>query len=311
MPPTGRRTPWLRAGSARRVAHVTHHGETPPTPTRALVLGGGGLAGIAWHVGMLTGLADKGLDVTDADFIVGTSAGATAGAQVASGVPLLECFRRQVDPTRQNAELRPPGMSIGDLWEAMVRLIEETRDPAELRRRTGTMALDADTVPEAVRRAVVAGRLPSDAWPERRMATTAVDAVTGERRVFESGSEVGLVDAVAASCAVPGIWPPVTIGPSRYVDGGVYSLCNADLAVGFDRVLVLAPMVDPALTDQLATVDASGRSVVVSPNEESLAAFSADALDPAVRAPSAEAGRRQGVEVAASLEDLWLAQAGA
>ena len=71
--------------------------------------------------------------------------GATAGAQVASGIPLLECFERQVDPTRQNAELRPPGMSIGDLWEAMVRLIEETRDPAELRRRTGTMALDAET----------------------------------------------------------------------------------------------------------------------------------------------------------------------
>lgn len=254
---------------------------------------------------MLTGMADRGLDVTDADLIVGTSAGATAAAQVASGTPILDWFQRQVDPALQNEELRPPGMSIADLWEAMVRLLEETSDPDELRRLTGSLALEADTVAEPVRRTVVAGRLPSDEWPARRMATTAVDAVTGERRVFEAGSGVGLVDAVAASSAVPGIWPPVTIGGARYIDGGVYSLCNADLAVGFDRVLVLAPMVDPALTDQLGAVAASGRSVVVSPDADALAAFSADALDPAVRAPSAEAGRRQGAEVAASLEDLW------
>ncbi len=275
------------------------------SPTRALVLGGGGLAGIAWHVGVLLGLADQGLDGVDADFIVGTSAGATVAAQVASGLPLDQCFRRQVDPSHQNQELRPTGMSIAELWDTMLRLMEEVDDPAELRRRLGSMALAADTVPEPVRRAVVAGRLLSDQWPDRRMATTAVDAATGERRTFESGSGVGLVDAVTASSAVPGIWPPVTIGEARYVDGGVYSSCNADLVVGYDRVLVLAPMVDPALAEQVAAVEESGRAVVVSPDKESLAAFSADALDPAVRAPSAEAGRRQGAVVAASLEDLW------
>jgi NTE family protein len=269
------------------------------------VLGGGGLAGIAWHVGLLLGLADRGLDSTEVDFIVGTSAGATVAAQVAGGLPLDECFRRQVDPSLQNEELRPTGMSVADLWDTMVRLMEEVHDPAELRRRIGSMALAAATVPEPVRRAVVAGRLPSDEWTEQRMAAVAVDATTGERRVFEPGSGVGLVDAVAASSAVPGIWPPVTIGKARYVDGGVYSLANADLAVGYDRVLVLAPMVDPALTDQVASVEESGRAAVISPDEGSLAAFTADPLDPAVRAPSAEAGRRQGVSVAASLEDLW------
>jgi NTE family protein len=133
----------------------------------------------------------------------------------------------------------------------------------------------------------------------------AMDATTGERVMFEVGSGVGLVDAVAASSAVPGIWPPVTIGGARFVDGGVYSACNADLAVGYDRVLVLAPMVDPALAAQVSAVEQSGRARVVSPDEDSLAAFSADALDPGVRAPSAEAGRRQGARVAASLEELW------
>ena len=275
------------------------------SPTRALVLGGGGLAGIAWHVGILFGLADRGLDAVDADLVVGTSAGATVAAQVAAGLSLDECFRRQVDPARQNEEMRPTGMSITDLWDTMLQLIEEFDDPAELRRRIGSMALAADTVAEPVRRAVVEGRLPSDAWPERRMATVAMDATTGERRVFERGSGVVLVDAVAASSAVPGIWPPVTIGEARYVAGGVYSSCNADLAVGYDRVLVLAPMPDPALTEQLAAVKGSGRAAVVSPDEASLAAFTADALDPAVRAPSAEAGRRQGTGVADSLKELW------
>jgi NTE family protein len=168
------------------------------------------------------------------------------------------------------------------------------------------MALAADTVSEPVRRAVVAGRLPTDEWPERPMVTVAADALSGDRQVFDRGSGVGLVDAVAASSAVPGIWPPVTIGGSRYIDGGICSLTNADLVVGYQRVLVLAPMVDPELADQVAAVEGSGRVVVVSPDEPSLAAFGADPLDPAVRAPSALAGRRQGVGAVADVAEVWL-----
>ncbi len=275
--------------------------------TRALVLGGGGLAGIAWHAGMLLGLSDAGLDLDAADLIVGTSAGATVAAQVASGMTPRECFERQVDPALQNRELRPAGMSVAELWDTMARLIEEVADPEERRRRIGAMALAADTVGEPVRRAVVAGRLPSEEWPERPVAAVAVEAATGERRAFDSGSGVGLVDAVAASSAVPGIWPPVTIEGSRYVDGGVYSLANADLAVGYQRVVVLAPMVDPALAAQLDAVEATGRAVVVSPDDEALAAFGADPLDPAVRAPSARAGRHQAAAAAPSLWEVWTA----
>jgi NTE family protein len=274
---------------------------------RALVLGGGGLAGIAWHAGMLLGLSDGGLDVSGADFFVGTSAGATVAAQVAGGLPLEACFARQADPALQNPELRPTGMTVAELWDTMTRLFEEVDDPAERRRRIAAMALAADTVPEPVRRAVVAGRLPADQWPGPRLAVVAVDALTGGRQVFESDSGAGLVDAVAASSAVPGIWPPVTIAGSRYVDGGVYSLANADLAVGCRRVLVLAPMVDPDLAGQVVAVEESGRAAVVSPDDDSLAAFGADALDPAVRAPSARAGRRQGTVAAASLRELWTA----
>jgi NTE family protein len=280
--------------------------EGPPrSDRRALVLGGGGVAGIAWHTGALLGLAGAGLDVDGGDVVVGTSAGATVATQLAGGTPLEVWFERQVDPALQNKELAAPGLSVGELFEIMVRLHEEIADPAERRRRIGAMALAADTVPEAVRSSVVRGRLHEYTWPARPASVIAVDAFTGERRVFDRSSGVDLVDAVAASCAVPGVWPPVTIGTSRYIDGGVYSSCNADLVAGYGRVLVLAPFVDPALDDQVALIRSTGRVEVLSPDDASLAAFGPDPLDPSVRSPVARAGRAQGEQAAAVLHDFW------
>jgi NTE family protein len=275
------------------------------TPRRALVLGGGGVAGIAWHTGVVSGLADAGVDVADADLIVGTSAGATVAAQLGGGRPVGEWYQRQVDPALQGRELAPAGMSVSELWEVMIRLHEEITDPAERRRRIGAMALATATVAEPVRRAVVEERLRGQGWPEPGIAVVAVDAVSGERCVFEADSGVELVDAVAASCAVPGIWPPVTIDGRRYIDGGVYSISNADLAVGYETVLVLAPMTDPELDDQLDEVNAAGRSMVVSPDDDARAAFGLNPLDPSVRGPAARAGHAQGTAVAPAVATFW------
>jgi NTE family protein len=272
---------------------------------RALVLGGGGIAGIAWELGVLSGLAEAQLDVTGADLIVGTSAGSTVAAQITSDRPLDWWFRQQADPAFQNEELRPTGLSVEELWEKMLAIAEETSDPGEQRRRVAAMALDADTVAEPVRRAIVAGRFAGDAWPTRRVSLVAVESASGDRVVFDARSGVSLVDAVAASCAVPGVWPPVTIGGRRYVDGGVFSLANADLAAGSDRVLVVAPMADPQLDDQLELLGGAGRAELVTPDRPSLAAFGADPLDPAVRAPCAQAGIRQGRQVAGTLAGWW------
>ncbi|HEY4947564.1 MAG TPA: patatin-like phospholipase family protein [Acidimicrobiales bacterium] len=271
----------------------------------ALVLGGGGVAGIAWETGVLHGLADAGLDVTGADYIIGTSAGATVAAQLGSGLPLGDWFARLVDPAQQNKELRSAGMSVAELWETMIRIHEAVPDPAEQRRRIGAMALAADTVAESVRRSVIAGRIAGDVWPERRIAIVAMEATSGERSVFDSDSGVGLVDAVAASCAVPGIWPPVLIGGARYVDGGICSSCNADLAAGSERALILAPLADPELDRQVELLGATGRVLVVSPDMASLQAFGTDPLDPSVRAPVAEAGRAQGRRSVDSVAGLW------
>src|ERR1700689_1056584 len=177
----------------------------------ALVLGGGGVAGIAWMTGLLAGLAEAGVDVTGADLVIGTSAGATVAAQLGSGLSLEELFARQVDPALQSREL----MAEID-WEKFAADLQPylagASTPAEELRKFGEFALGAKTVPEPERLAVIESRLPSRDWPATPTKLTAVDCVSGELAVFDAASGIGLVEAVAASAAVPGVWPPVTIG---------------------------------------------------------------------------------------------------
>ena len=271
------------------------------TEGQALVLGGGGVAGIAWITGLLTGLADIGQDVTGADVVIGTSAGATVAAQLGSGLSLEELFARQVDPELQAREL----MAVIDWVKFAADLqpyISASNTQVEQLRSFGKFALKADTVPEAERRAVIESRLPSYGWPARLMKLTAIDCQSGELAVFEATSGVSLVDAVAASAAVPGVWPPVTIGGSRYMDGGVRSSDNADLAAGAERVIVISPMgmnsplpSPMPLHDVLTALKDGGAAVtVISPDDASVAAIGTNALDPATRVPAAMAGRAQG-----------------
>ena len=275
---------------------------------RALVLGGGGLSGVAWETGVLAGLAAAGADVSPADYVLGTSAGATVAAQLGGGLSLTELFERQTVPGLQSAELSPDIGRVIELIESWEKLPLEYPDPVELRREVGQRALTVETVPEAERRAVIAGRLPQHSWPSRKLAVVAVEASTGDVRVFDKNSGADLVDAVTASCAIPGIWPPVTIGAGRYIDGGTRSAVNADLAAGYRRVLILAPMADLALEEQSAGLVAGGEEVqvqVIIPDDDSTAAFGLNPLDPAVRAPAARAGYAQGERAAAAVSRLW------
>ena len=251
----------------------------------ALVLGGGGIAGIAWHTGMLHGLAEGGWDLSRPDLLVGTSAGATVAAQLASRPDPAYWYARQLEGG--TAELRP-SCSVAELWARLAPIYEEP-DRTERCRRLGALALDSETVSEAERLEVLAARLDSQEWPERPVQVVAVDAATGRRVVFGAADGVPLLEAVAASCAVPGVWPPVTIGGRRYIDGGVHSLTNADLAAEFDEVVVLAPI-----------PDAEVEGTVFEPDEASRAAFGADVLDPEVRLPCARAGYAQGYFISTS-----------
>ncbi|MFI6867518.1 patatin-like phospholipase family protein [Nocardia sp. NPDC050406] len=274
---------------------------------RALVLGGGGVAGIAWQNGVLAGLADAGVDVSDADLMVGTSAGANVAAQWASGLSPEELYRRQIEPGLQSRELMPPGNPLADLMPTWAEIIAETEgDPAAARRRVGQVALATRSVPEAARRAVVETRLPVHDWPDRRLLVVAVAAETGEPRVFDRESGVPLVDAVTASSAVPGVWPATTIHGVRYTDGGTRSPTNADYAAGCARVLILAPIAAPPMDQEIADLTARGTRVeLITPDEASLAAFGDNSLDTATRIPAAKAGRAQGETEAARIATLW------
>ena len=277
--------------------------------SRALVLGGGGVAGIGWETGVLFGLAETGIDVRAVDLVIGTSAGAATGAQLLSNAPLAELYDRLVfppaEPTEIAAELDPEKMIAA--WAA---LLGQHQPGADLRAAIGRYALTAPTVPERTRRAVIEARLPSHDWPQTPLQIVTVDASTGEVRLFTRDDGVPLVDAVAASCAVPGVWPPVTIDNRRYVDGGIRSSANADLAEGHDDVLVLAPVGDflalePAIDERLAQLEKTSRVVTIRPDEASLAAIGPNPLDPAAAGPAARAGRAQAATFAAEVRDLW------
>ena len=267
----------------------------------ALVLGGGGVAGIARMTGLLAGLAQAGDDLTEAELLIGTSAGATVAAQVGSGLALEQLFARQTEPALQSAELVAE-LDLTELGARIAGYLAGATTQEQILRQIGAYALAAQTVPESARRAVIESRLPTHDWPGRRLQLTAVDAETGELRVFDAESGVSLIDAVAASCAVPGIWPPVRIGGRRYVDGGVRSSDNADLAAGFARVTVISPLgLDSPLPsplplrDVVAQLRAAGSHVtVIAPDPASAAAIGANPLDPGTRAPAARAGLAQG-----------------
>jgi NTE family protein len=279
---------------------------------RALVLGGGGVAGIAWMTGLLYGLGESGVDLRSADMTMGTSAGSTLGAQLGSGQALDEFFQRMVDPAKQTREISPDLRRLESFREAVLEL-GTIPDPAERIRKVGQWALQVPDSGEAERRAVVAGRLPSHRWPDSDLRIIAVDAESGETAIFDRQSSVELVDAVAASCAVPGIWPAVPIRGRRYIDGGVRSSENADLAHGYGLVVILSPMgmTNPriggsALLTQIATLEQAGsRILCVHPDARSRRAIGLNPLSPETRKPAAEAGREQGQGIAAEMRSFW------
>jgi NTE family protein len=279
---------------------------------RALVLGGGGVTGIAWELGMLAGLADHGADLTGADLVVGTSAGSVVGVDVRSGVPLDELYQRQLAPPTGEiaARMRPTLLARYGLAVAF------TRNTERAGRRFGAIARRARTETEQARRKVIASRLTIDEWPAGELRITAVEVSSGSFVVFDAASGVPLLDAVGASCAVPGIWPPVSIDGARYMDGGMRSAANADLAAGYGQVVVIAPLTrgfGPIVGahDQVSQLAADGSSVVlIEPDASALQAIGRNVLDPGHRAAAARAGRAQAAAHAASVLSVWEAPAG-
>lgn len=283
---------------------------------RALVLGGGGIAGIAWEIGMLAGLRAAGIDVTDADTIVGTSAGSVVGSLVTAPAADLDAlYQRQLeplpppDPATANPAGTAPPFDSDQMFAALAAAVAGASGAEEARARIGAYALANQAAPEVDQRRVMTRVLGADAaWPRQRLLVTAVDAESGEWVAFERGSGVDLVDAVAASTCVPGVWTPPEINGHRYMDGGVRSIVNADLAEGSDRVLILAPLPGMGFRPEVRRLEEAGaKVVVVYADEATKTAMGSNPLDPATRAPSARAGHAQAAGIAAEVRALWTA----
>src|SRR5580704_6618845 len=275
---------------------------------KALVLGGGGPVGIAWESGVIAGMAEAGIDLSGADFIVGTSAGSVVGAQIALG----RTPAALVEPFTGSGELpAPPSESMStppDLSQLVTKLMESyagVRPTDEVCREIGAWALQSSIVDEEAFVASFArslADLPAERWPERRFACTAVDVVSGEFVTWANDSGVPLVRAIASSCAVPGIAAPISINGRRYMDGGMRSATNADLTKGYDIVVVVSISSQavpeafrrPLEREVLALRDSGGRVEVLTPDAESIEAFGPNLMDFRRQPATAASGIRQG-----------------
>ncbi|BAL89507.1 putative patatin-like phospholipase [Actinoplanes missouriensis 431] len=276
--------------------------------TKALVLGGGGVTGIAWHLGLLCGLQRAGVPLGGADTIVGTSAGSVVGTLLAAGVDLEAAVAEQL----REVAPRPGGgggggRGTGQFLAALAVLADPSVPPQQARAQVGAMALTAPTADEATYLSRMEPLIPVRDWPERDLRLVVVDAADGRDLVLDRASGATLLQAVSASCAVPGLMPPVTIGDARYMDGGVRLGAGADLAAGADHLVVIAPMAALSrdrIRAEMASTGA-GKTLLVEPDEAALEAFGPNFMDPSRRPAAAGAGLRQGEALAEAVRAVW------
>lgn len=281
---------------------------------RALVLGGGGVVGVAWETAIVTGLLEKGVDLREADLIVGTSAGSMVGSRLAGGQDLRAPLGKPLTAVPIPAE----GPDLPKLRDIFGRWSSVDAVTPEFCREIGSLSLAAKTATEAEWIASTGGSLGVEDWPATALRISAVNARSGERVLWSGASGEALAPAVASSCAVPGMFPPITIGAERYVDGGVWSGTNADAALEIapELVVVIAPitegtasfgaLADRSLLAEVAACESAGANVVVVvPGVAEKAAFGPDLMSPAAATEAAAAGLSRGHELAKAALAVW------
>lgn len=293
-----------------------------------LVLGVGGVQGEAWLTGVLAGLSARtGIDFGEVDHVVGTSAGSIVGARLTSGealprptFPAGDAEWTELDSDGRGASERVLRLAIGLGRAAAAPL--------------APLALAAGAPGGALARAALLGRVPRPTAELRdlrrslrgaarfdgRLRVVAVDRARGRRVVFGApgAPAAEVAAAVTASCAVPWMFAPVRIGGREYVDGGVWSPTNLDVAPGARDTEILCLTPTGHLTDarrsafgvlrvlgssatalEAAALRRRGaRVTVVAPDREAARAMGEDFMDPSGRERAREAGARQGARLA-------------
>ena len=291
---------------------------------RALVLGGGGPVGIGWEAGLLVGLARSDVDVDRADAVVGTSAGSVVGFTLASGGDLTQATAL-VGAAQETQQAGPAAAGAAEDLEQLISTLAEAAAAPEradaARAALGAVALQSPTISEEVWLEMFATFAGAE-WPES-FACTAVDTESGRFQVWDRSSGVDVQHAIASSCAVPAIFPPVMIDGRRWMDGGVRDMLNADVASGCDVVLAVSctPLEIPegfgipaldlvihATRAQLDSLRSDGSKVeTILPGDEMLdiSGWGLNLMDFTRASAAYEAGVRQGEAEAARLSGFW------
>ena len=302
-----------RGSEGCRLNVRVHNGYGPSTwstdqahisPSRALVLGGGGATGIGWMGGLIHGLRELGVELGTADTVIGTSAGSVVGAHLRLSTP------REMSMARLEGRepLKMGSLGVGDGARFMRAALSRSREHG--RSLIGRAALKAHTSTEEEFVATVAADLADAEWPEGRLVLTTIDAATGELTLFTNDSGVPLDLAVTASCSVPGVFPPITIRGRHYVDGGVRSAANVDLAVGHDVVLTFAPIPLGARRwdwpgAQARRLRDHSRTLVIVPDGRARSMIGLNPLDITKAPISVTAGEQQAERVYERVANLW------
>lgn len=265
---------------------------------RAVVLGAGGVVGTAWMAGLATGLREAGVDLAAADLILGTSAGSIIGTMLATGQDLAGLAVPPPSAPATAPAPQPDPVLIKAVFEV---LADRGLDPEAARRRVGRLALDAPTGTEQARLAAMGVLISAREWPQRRLLITAVDVQTGELKVFGRADGAPLLSAVTASTAMPGVYPPITVNGRRYMDGGIRSGTNADLAAGAGLLVVIEPLAHlfprEVLAYEISVADPE-TVVTISPDAQAIDAFGPDLFDRAAWQPAYQAGAQQAAQAA-------------
>lgn len=272
---------------------------------RAIVLGGGGVTGIAWEVGVLAGLHAAGVDLI-ADAVFGTSAGSVVGAALTTGKLDKMYAAQQVPAPDERTAVVSKRLFAAWTW-AVIRGLGR---PERVGAGFGAVARRfTPTASEEQRQRAVAGRLVTTDWPET-LRVVATDAKTGVLQAFDRSCGYSLIDVVSASGAVPGISPAVRLGGRDWIDGGMVSSANARLADGYARVLVLAPLPQghggiPSVAKDVKALQRSAQVELMVPDSHSVAAIGPNIYDPDRRGDVVAAASRQGMLEAPRIAALW------
>ena len=277
------------------------------TQDKAIVLGGGGITGIAWESGIIASLISAGINLAEADTILGTSAGAFVGSALASGYDMEDYYAMQ-----QGGNSEEPSISASLMTRLLwiKAFVYGGKKQNKIGKSLGRIAQNHPSkVSLDERLAIVRSRLVVKTFPPK-LKVTAIDALSGETHLFDDQSGISLEQAVAASGAVPGVWPSISFNGTTWIDGGMISSTNALLVQNSKKIIILSPLPKrngfiPGAFEDAEKLKDHAEVFLFTPDEKSKEAIGANIYDTTNCKACANAGYEQGKNACNEVLKMW------